>query len=230
MEEVGSHWTDFNWIWCLIFFVLNLSRNFRFYSNPTRITGTSHLRLWLPRWILFRTRNFANKSCRENQNAHFVFGFGFFPPENRTLYEIMSKNVVEPERPQMTIWRHVACWISEAIRPQAHARAHTPTLTHARTQKYVIFIAFPQQWFRERVTMFRYTYIACLSVCLSVVQLQSENCNLKRMVSNTERNKCSIFFQNTSVHSCTGPCSCEHFLLCFVIRPNDDYMYISRNM
>jgi hypothetical protein len=74
----------------------------------------------------------------------------------------MSKNVVEPERPQVTMWRHVASLISKATRPQAHSRASTPTQTHARTlahvrtitrarahtrkgkqtQKYVTFIAF----------------------------------------------------------------------------------------
>ena len=72
----------------------------------------------------------------------------------------MSKNVVEPERPQMTIWRRVACWISKATRAQAQASAcaPTPTRTHSRTRKhththtqiYAILMAFPrQQWFRE---------------------------------------------------------------------------------
>jgi hypothetical protein len=43
-------------------------------------------------------RNFSNKSCRENQNAHHIF-FKFFP--KIVLVEIMSKNMQEPERPQM---------------------------------------------------------------------------------------------------------------------------------
>ena len=41
-----------------------------------------------------------DKSCRENQNTHFVF-CNFFS-ENRAVYEIMSKNMEEPEGPQMT--------------------------------------------------------------------------------------------------------------------------------
>jgi hypothetical protein len=45
-------------------------------------------------------RNVPNKSCRENQNTHFIFS-NFFP-ENRVIYEIMSKNMVEPEGLQMT--------------------------------------------------------------------------------------------------------------------------------
>ena len=61
----------------------------------------------------------------------------------------MWKNVVDPGRPQTTIWRmRIACWINKAIQ------------THS---EYVILIAFPlQQWSRERASMLRYTYIACL--------------------------------------------------------------------
>ena len=44
--------------------------------------------------------NILDKSCRENQNTRFVIND--FLPENRTVYEIMSKNVVETEGPQMT--------------------------------------------------------------------------------------------------------------------------------
>ena len=41
--------------------------------------------------------NVSDKSCRKNENT-FVLK-NFFPPENRTVYEIMSKNVVETEEP-----------------------------------------------------------------------------------------------------------------------------------
>ena len=47
--------------------------------------------------------------------------------------------------------RRIACWIIKA------------TNTHL---EYVILIAFPlQQWLRERASMLRYTYIACLFCC-----------------------------------------------------------------
>ena len=37
--------------------------------------------------------------------------------ENRALYEIMWKNTVETDRPQMTIWRiRIACWIPKATK------------------------------------------------------------------------------------------------------------------
>ena len=52
----------------------------------------------------------------------------FFFFENRTVYEIMWRNIVEPGRPQITIWRmRIACWITKA------------TNTHP---EYVILIAF----------------------------------------------------------------------------------------
>ena len=67
----------------------------------------------------------------------------------------------------MTIRRRVARWFSKAACAQAHARSCAPTTTHARTHthtvKYVTRFAFPrQQWFRERTSILRYTYIACL--------------------------------------------------------------------
>ena len=41
-----------------------------------------------------------NKNCKETENTHFMFT-NFFP-ENRAVYEPISKNVVEPEVPQVT--------------------------------------------------------------------------------------------------------------------------------
>jgi hypothetical protein len=82
----------------------NMSKKFKFYSNPTRISDTLHKDVFtfltISRWIILRMWNISNKSCRENQNIHFIFS-NFFP-ENRAVCEIMWKNVVEPERPQLT--------------------------------------------------------------------------------------------------------------------------------
>ena len=46
-------------------------------------------------------RNFSDKNRRENQNTHFMFNNLF--SETDAVYEIMCKNNVEPDRPQMTI-------------------------------------------------------------------------------------------------------------------------------
>ena len=74
--------------------------------------------------------------------THFIFDNFFL--ENRAVYEIMWKNMVEPGTPQMTIRRmRFACWITKE-RLQTHP------------QKYVILITFSrQQWLREHASMFR---------------------------------------------------------------------------
>jgi hypothetical protein len=74
--------------------------------------------------------------------------FSNFFPKIFAVYEIMSKNLVDPEA-EMTIWRmSLACQITKA--------------THTHSQ-YKIFIAFPQQkYFRERASILRYTHIATL--------------------------------------------------------------------
>jgi len=51
-------------------------------------------------------RKFSDKSCRGNQDTHFMC-ITFFP-ENRAVYEIMWKNIVQPGRPQLTI-QYGAC-------------------------------------------------------------------------------------------------------------------------
>jgi len=68
----------------------------------------------------------------------------------------MWKNIVERGKPDGGITRRMrfACWILKA------------TNTHS---EYVIFIGFPlQQWFHERASMLRYTYVAWLSSTLAV--------------------------------------------------------------
>jgi hypothetical protein len=46
-------------------------------------------------WILFRMRNVSVKSWRENQNTKFKFVY------NHDDYEIMCKNMVQPNAPQI---------------------------------------------------------------------------------------------------------------------------------
>ena len=78
---------------------------------------------------------------------HYMFGnFSF---EYRTVYEIIWKDILEPGRPQMTIWRmRVTCWIRKAAN------------THL---EYVILVAFPlQQRLHDRASVVRCTCIACL--------------------------------------------------------------------
>ena len=114
-------------------FFENMSK--KFCENRTRIKGTLHENQYTILIIscpfLLGMGNIWDKCCRENQNTHFVFNNFFL--ENRAAFEIMWKNVVETNRPQMTIWRmRIAWWITKT------------TDTHS---EYVISITFPlQKW------------------------------------------------------------------------------------
>ena len=95
---------------------------------------------------VLRMRNVSDKSCRGNQNTHFVFSNNFF---QKSCHLCGNVENVEKTRPQMTIWcMHFACWVTKAI--DAHS-------------EYVILIAFPlQPWLHECASVFCYMYIACL--------------------------------------------------------------------
>ena len=110
-----------------------------------------HICFIISRLFLLRMRNVPDKSCRENQNKHFVFSTFPPPPENGTVCEIMWKNIVERCGSQMTMCRkRIACWITKA------------TNKHS---EYVILIACPlQQWLQESASALRYTYIVCLVI------------------------------------------------------------------
>jgi hypothetical protein len=100
--------------------------------------------------------------------------------------------MVEPETLQK-IWRlQFSCWISKDTRanaqtctvhkhpntlklahvcsyPSARSHTHTHALTHTRTHTEIYNTAFTrQQWFRERASILRYTYIICLVILCSL--------------------------------------------------------------
>jgi hypothetical protein len=63
--------------------------------------------------------------------------FSDFSPENRSVYEIMWKNMVELEGPQ-TIWGlRVAYWMSKPTRAEEHSSACAPTHTHTHTHTQI---------------------------------------------------------------------------------------------
>jgi len=71
-----------------------------------RITGTVHedeyTFLIMSRSVLLRIRDLEEEKVVEKTKTHFLCSI-FFSPENRAVYEIMWNNVVDPDRPQMTI-------------------------------------------------------------------------------------------------------------------------------
>jgi len=53
------------------------------------------------------------KNGSDKIKTHFMFKKFF--PENLAVYAMMWKNIVEPGRPQMTVWRmRIACCIPKA--------------------------------------------------------------------------------------------------------------------
>jgi len=115
-------------------------------------------------------RNVSDKSCKENQNTHFVFNNIYFFLKKRAVYEVTGgKKLVESGRSQMTIWHmRIACWIPKA------------TNTHSGC---VMLIAFPlQQWLQERASILRFTYIACLVSCdnLGLTAVGKAICHVSR--------------------------------------------------
>jgi hypothetical protein len=99
--------------------------------------------------------NFFRQTCRENQNTCFMSNNFFF--KSCCLWNNVE-NIVEPERPYMTIWRmHMACWVPKAT----HTHTHTHTCMH--TQSMWKLLVFPlQEWLHKRASMLQYMYIACL--------------------------------------------------------------------
>jgi len=99
--------------------------------------------------VLLRMNNVSDESCKESQHTHFVFNT-LFPPKILPFMRYCGKNILEPDRLQMPVWRmHVTCWMRKA------------TNTHS---EYVTVIAFScQQWSHERASILRCT--SCLLSC-----------------------------------------------------------------
>ena len=138
-------------LYCICVFFENQTIKCKFHYNRTRTKGTLHEDQYtffiISRSVLRRIIKFSDKRCREKRATHFMFKKFF--SENNTVYERTWKNIVEPDRPEMTTWRkRIACSIPKA------------TDKHS---EYVILIDFPQQqWLYEGASGLRYTCIACL--------------------------------------------------------------------
>jgi hypothetical protein len=122
-------------------------------------------------WVVLRVWNVSSETLGKiTCQVHFMSN-NFFS-EIRAFFKIMSKNVVETEMLQITIWRRFACWIIKATCAQTHAPTpvhppHPPT--HARTHThrpicntYCFSTAKMVSWTRHNIT----SNLNCLS-CLS---------------------------------------------------------------
>jgi hypothetical protein len=78
--------------------------------------------------MYFRIRNVSDISFKKIK-TQILCSITFFFLENIAVHEVTWKNIVEPDRPETTIWG-IARWIPKATNPNS---------------VYVIRIAFPLQ-------------------------------------------------------------------------------------
>jgi len=84
-------------------------------------------------------KNVSDEPGRENKKTHSKFNNFFF--SNRDVYEVLLKNIVEPGRPQMKIWRmHIPCY-KHTLRICNTYRFSTATIV-ARTRLSVILYVY----------------------------------------------------------------------------------------
>ena len=139
----------------------NLSKSS--FIKLTRITGTLHEDQFMYLIIscsVLRMRNFSGKSCRENQNTHFMFSNYFFFQKSCYSWDIVEKYDRARQATGVSIIQciHFACCITKA-------RIHTHTHTHTHTQCLIHIYALPwQHWLHTHATVLCYIYIACLVV------------------------------------------------------------------
>jgi hypothetical protein len=98
----------------------------------------------ISRWIIPRIGSVLDKSCRENQNTHFMFS-NFFPRKSRRSWDNVEKRGwAEGATNDVIIWCvRVECCISKA------------TLTQRQICNTCCF---------SRATWLRYTHVACLVI------------------------------------------------------------------
>jgi hypothetical protein len=137
-------------IWYLSIFRISVEENSSFipiWQEKGTLHEDQYTFFIISRRVLLKIKNAADKSCRENQNKHFVFSIFF----KSCLYEIKWRKV-QWSRPQMAIRpMRIACWMTNA----------TNTHTHTHNE---ILLAFPlQQWLHKRAPMLRYMNITCLA-------------------------------------------------------------------
>jgi hypothetical protein len=129
----------------------------------TNIHLWSYLAQFFLEWEMFQTHTVEKMVYISCEIIFFL---------NRAVCEMLWKNTVQLDRPQMALRRmRIACWITMA--------------TYTKSE-YVILMAFPlQQWSHERVSVLRYTYIACLEFSVG----QEPNSGLGRLNVDVSRSQ-----------------------------------------
>jgi len=145
--------------WNFIFqYFSKMSQKFKFHKNLARITPISHKGqctfIIISCSVLLKMKNVSDKISREYQ-IHILWKATF--SKNHTIYEIMWKNKVEPDKPPSTIQcKQCACWLTK------------DTNTHSLSlSDYVTLNSFPwQQCFCKSASMWslHIHYQSCFSI------------------------------------------------------------------
>jgi hypothetical protein len=106
----------------------------------TNIHFLSYLAQFFLDWEMFQTK------VVEKITTHVLCSITPPPLQNRAVYEIMWKYIIERGRPQMKIWyMRIACWIPKATNIHSGCVILTALL----------------QWLHVRTAVLHYTFIAC---------------------------------------------------------------------
>jgi hypothetical protein len=120
--------------------------------------------------------NVLDKSCRENENTHFMFNNFFFQKSHRLWDNIEKHGRDQGATNCVRIWYiSVACCIRKARCTYVHAHAHAPGHLHAcmRTHRQIsnTYCFSTATVICEGISMLRHTYIAPLVSILLLLYL-----------------------------------------------------------
>jgi hypothetical protein len=116
----------------------------------------------ISRPFLHRTRNISDKTCKKNQNTRSVYNNFFF--ENRAIYEIMWKNIVERIGPQVIIY---AGWELKCETERCHGEATRSVLAKVRGDVFAPFHSVAA----KRRSWTRNSHFGCWDWCFALPQL-----------------------------------------------------------
>jgi hypothetical protein len=110
-------------------------------------------------------RNVSDKICTEIKNTNFTFSSLFFF-ENRPVYEIMWKNMVELDRTQMTVWRM-----------RAINAGYLRLQTHIQNMQYLL-LSTTTMFARTRLyfTLYAHCLSSFLKINLTLFYRRVSNC------------------------------------------------------
>jgi hypothetical protein len=133
--------------------------------------------------------NVLDKSCRENQDTHFIFNNFFFFRKSCHLWDNVEKyDGVRGATSDVTKWRiRVACWKYKTTCTDAHAQAHTHGHTHACAQEHthMSYLLLFHENNDSRKCLHVILYVHCLSCLVRWWMLKQS-----KPVTNLRRHTC----------------------------------------